>query len=169
DAELRWALLRRLCVLGKVSAAEIEEEYARDRGAAGAEHAAWCRAARPDPDAKEQAWRALIGDPALSNRLLFATADGFWQPDQEALTRSYVDRYGQDVPEMARQRPAQVAGRIAGFGYPRFAVAPETLEMSARMLARDDLPPSIRRSVVDATHELQRSLAARELARTGLA
>jgi aminopeptidase N len=167
DVELRWALLRRLSVLGDVCAAEIDEEYARDLGAAGAEHAAWCHAARPDPEAKARAWTAVMVDKTLSNRLLFVTAEGFWQPDQRGLTESYVDRYAVDVPTMARRRPAQVAGRLATLGYPRYAVAPGTLTMSKRMLARDDLTPAVRRAVVDATHDLRRSLAAQALARAG--
>jgi aminopeptidase N len=166
DADLRWRLLRRLSVLGDASEAEIDEEYGRDR-AAGAEHAAWCRAARPDPRAKARAWDELTSGGTLSNTLLFATAEGFWRPEQQAVTESYVDRYALDFPLMARRRPAPVAGRLARLGYPRFAVAPETLDMSERMLARDDLTVAVRRAVVDAIHDLRRSLAAQALARAG--
>jgi aminopeptidase N len=167
DAELRWSLLRRLSVLGRVGEAEIVAEYTRDRGAAGAEHAAWCRAAMPDPAAKVRAWSAVMADPTLSNRLLFVTAEAFWQPDQGALTASYVDRFASDIPEMAGQRPANVAGKLAASAYPRYAVAPATLDMSDRMLARGDLTPAVRRAVVDSTHELRRSLAAQALVRGG--
>jgi aminopeptidase N len=167
DAELRWELLRRLSALGAAGEAEIDEEYARDR-AAGAEHAAWCRAARPDPDAKARAWDALTTGDTLSNTLLFATAEGFWRPEQRLLTESYVDRYATDFPVMAHRRPASVAGRLARLGFPRYAVAQETLDMAERLLARDDLTPAIRRAVVDARHDLRRGVAARALGRAAV-
>jgi aminopeptidase N len=165
DNELRWAVLRRLAVLGELGAAEIDEEYAQDRTATGAEHAAWCRAASPDPAAKERAWAAVRDDQGLSNRLLFVTADGFWQPGQESVLAGYVDRYASDLSTLARHRPALVAGRLATLMYPRFMVRPATLEMSERVLATGDLTSTVRRSVVDATDELRRSLKAQALAR----
>jgi aminopeptidase N len=168
DTELRWAVLRRLAVLGELGAAGIDEEYSRDRTATGAEHTAWCHAARPDPAAKERAWRAVLDDPVLSNRLLFLTADGLWQPGQDEVLGEYVDRYASDLSTLARRRPAQVAGRLATLMYPRFMVAPATLEMSKRVLATGDLTSTVRRSVVDATDELRRSLAAQALAREGV-
>ncbi len=165
DAELRWALLRRLAVLGDACVAEIDDEYERDR-AAGGEHAAWCRAALPEPEAKARAWAELIAGDTLSNTLLFATAEGFWRPEQNELTASYVDRFGAEFPEMARRRPAAVASRVARLGYPRYAVTPSTLDMSERMLDRDDLTHGLRRAVIDATHDLRRGLAAQALGRS---
>ncbi|HEY0700166.1 MAG TPA: M1 family aminopeptidase, partial [Micromonospora sp.] len=47
DTELRWALLRRLAVLGAVGEPEIAAELAADRSATGEERAAYCRAALP--------------------------------------------------------------------------------------------------------------------------
>jgi aminopeptidase N len=167
DEELRWAVLGRLAVLGDLTQARIDEEYGRDRGAAGAEHAARCRAALPTREAKGRAWDALMLDDSLSNRQLFSIAEGFWQPGQDAVTESYVDRYGAEVAAMARRRPSQVVRRLAGSAYPRLAVRGSTLEMSQRLLSREDLTPALRRAVVDAADELRRSLAARARADGG--
>jgi aminopeptidase N len=161
DPELRWQILYRLAALGEADPADIDAEYERDHSGIGAEQATRCRAARPDPDAKAAAWQAVVADENLSQRLLFASADGFWQPGQDALTQPYIDRYAAQMPELATRRNAQVAGRIAGLAYPRYAVAPETLNTMRRLLTRDDLTPMVRRAVVDATDELARSLASR--------
>ncbi|GAA3773454.1 aminopeptidase N [Plantactinospora mayteni] len=161
DAELRWAIVRRLAVLGAVGEPEIAAEQATDRSASGAEWAATCRAALPDPTAKEHAWQLLVGETGLSNRLLEATARGFWQPEQAGPTDSYVERYFAEMPAAARRRTPWVADRVAGLAYPRYAVAARTRELAAALLARDDLPPGLRRVVVDEDDDLRRALAAR--------
>ncbi|GAA5184948.1 aminopeptidase N [Rugosimonospora acidiphila] len=162
DPELRWLLLYRLAALGELGPAQIDAEYDRDRSGTGAEQAARCRAARPDPAAKAAAWQAIVRDEQLSQRMLFAIADGIWQPGQESLAEPYVDRYAGQMPEMATRRSPQVVSKLAGSAYPRYVVAPATLDTMRRLLARDDLTPTLRRAVVDATDELVRSLAARE-------
>ncbi|MEV7226787.1 aminopeptidase N [Polymorphospora sp. NPDC051019] len=161
DDDLRWMLLHRLAVFGAVDQAAIDAEAARDRSAAGAEWAARCTAARPDPAAKERAWREIVGDLELSNRLIEARAAGFWQPEQVELTGSYVERYFAEMPEMARVRTPWVADEIAQLAFPAYAVDPRTRELAAALLARDDIEPGLRRMVTDADDDLRRALAAR--------
>jgi aminopeptidase N len=163
DAELRWTVVNRLAVLGAASEDDIDREYAGDRTAAGAEHAARCRAARPDPAAKAEAWRLIIEDDTLSNRLVMATAEGFWQPSQQELTRPYVDRCFVELPAMAARRTPQVVLQIASACFPRYAVEPAVLEAAERMLARPDLKPVLRRVAADRADDLRRALAARTL------
>jgi aminopeptidase N len=167
DAELRWSILNRLVVLGAAGASEIEMEYARDHTAAGAQHAARCRAARPESAAKAEAWRIIISDEVLSNRLVFATADGFWQPRQEDLVESYVERYFVEMPAMAARRTPTVVSYVAEAGFPRLAVTSETVRRAERLLERSDLTPALHRAVVDRTDELRRSLAGRVLVAGG--
>jgi aminopeptidase N len=164
DAELRWAVLRRLVVLGAAGAADIDDESECDRSAHGAQHAARCRAALPDPAAKARAWNAIVADETLSNRSLLALAEGFWHPEQEGLTEAYVSRYFEDMPAMAARRSAQVVSQVAGAAYPRYAVGPATLEAAQRLLDRADLPAMLRRVIGDRTDDLRRALAVRSLA-----
>ncbi|MEV4658001.1 aminopeptidase N [Micromonospora sp. NPDC049301] len=161
DAELRWSVLRRLVVLGAAGAAEIAAEAAADPSATGAERAAGCRAALPDPAAKQAAWEIIVRDAELSNRLLEATAEGFWQPEQAELTAAYVERYFADMPAAARRRTPWTADRVAALAFPRYAVAQPTREAAAALLARDDLVPGLRRVVTDADDDLRRALVAR--------
>ncbi|SIR85296.1 aminopeptidase N [Micromonospora avicenniae] len=161
DAELRWAVLRRLVVLGAAGEPEIVAEAAADRSAAGAEQAARCRAALPDADAKRAAWEIVVSNTELSNRLVEAAAEGFWQPEQAELTSPYVDRYFADMPATARLRTPWTADRVAGLAFPRYAVAQPTREAAAALLARDDLTPGLRRVVTDADDDLRRALIVR--------
>jgi aminopeptidase N len=164
DAELRWAMLRRLVVLGAARTVDIDDESERDRSAHGAQHAARCRAALPDPAAKARAWDAIVADETLSNRSLLALAEGFWHPEQEDLTEAYVSRYFEDMPAMAAWRSAQVVSQVAGAAYPRYAVAPATADAAQRLLDRAGLPAVLHRVVLDRTADLRRALAVRSLA-----
>jgi len=161
DADLRWALVYRLVVLGATGEDRIAAEEVRDRSATGAQWAARCRAALPDPAAKEYAWQAIVSDMTLSNRLLEARAEGFWQPEQSDLTEAYVARYFAEMPIAARRRAPWVADVLADRAFPRYAVAAATRAAAVDMLARDDLSPGLRRVVADADDELARALAAR--------
>lgn len=161
DAELRWAVLRRLVVLGAAGEAEIALEAAADNSSTGVERAARCRAALPDPVAKQAAWEIIVRDTELSSRPLEATAEGFWQPEQAELTAAYVDRYFADMPAAARRRTPWTADRVAALAFPRYAVAQPTREAAAALLARDDLTPGLRRVVTDADDDLRRALVAR--------
>jgi aminopeptidase N len=164
DEELRWAVLIRLAELGGLSEADIDAEYERDRSAQGAEYAARCRAARPDPAAKAEAWRAIVADDSLSNRIVKASASGFWQPDQDALTRPYVPRYFAEMPAMAARRSPQVVWEVANAAFPRYAVDADTLAAAQRFLGADGVNPILSRVVGDLTDDLRRALAARHAA-----
>jgi aminopeptidase N len=161
DTDLRWALCYRMVVLGAAGPDKIDAELATDRSATGEQWAARCRAALPDASAKERAWRVITADTTLSNRLVEAHAEGFWQPEQADLTQSYVERYFAEMPAAARMRTPWVADQVAKSAYPRYAVAASTRKAAAVLLARDDLEPGLRRVVIDADDDLRRALAAR--------
>jgi aminopeptidase N len=161
DADLRWTVLYRLVTIGAAGEAEIAAECRRDPSAQGAEHAARCRSAIPDPAAKARAWDRIVHDGRTSARLVVATAGGFWQPEQAGLTDAYVPRYFAEMPAMAAERAPGPARLVAMYAFPQYAVSAGTVAAADSMLGRDDLNPALRRAVVDGTDELRRALAAR--------
>jgi aminopeptidase N len=161
DFDLRWVITQQFAVLGAVSRDDIEAEYARDRTAMGAINAAKARASRPDPAAKQAAWAEIIDDDSLSNHLLFATAEGFWQADQGDLTSPYVQRFVTDMPAMAARRVPQVAEFLVRAAYPAFSVDREALEALTGMAAGDAMTPGLARHVRDGNDDLARALAVR--------
>jgi aminopeptidase N len=162
DDELRWTLLERCSALGALSSAEIDAEAARDRTAQGEVHAATCRALRPQPEAKQAAWHTLMTDAGRSNYELCAIAQGFWHPEQTAITAPYVPRYFAEIAGTAELHSGMLVSELASRAYPTTAVAPSTVEAANRLLQRPDLPVAIRRPVVDATDDLRRALGARQ-------
>ncbi len=161
DQELRWAVLRRLAALGAAGEDLIAAEAERDPSARGVQEATRCRAARPDPAAKEHAWQMITADRELSNRVVAAAAEGFWHPDQADLTSGYVARYFAEIGDMARWRPEQMVTAVARAAYPVYAVDESTVAAAQARLAAGDLHPALRRVIVDATDDLRRAVVVR--------
>ncbi|MFJ9036395.1 aminopeptidase N [Streptomyces sp. NPDC102406] len=164
DPELRWRILGRLSVLGAVDDAVIEAELAHDPSATGQEGAARCRAALPDPQAKEAAWTALFtGDPGteLSNYLFIATAQGFWQPEQSDLLRHYVPRWFTDATALAERRGPAIASAAGRHAFPAHAVDEDTLRLGRACLAEGTPTPALRRKLIDQLDDLARALQVR--------
>jgi aminopeptidase N len=126
DADLRWALLHRLVVVGDADVDRIDDELERDDTATGRRHATSCRAAVPDAAAKQAAWASAVDSDALPNSLLTATVEGFVQPDQRELQRPFVPAYFETIERTwprhqrdgsdDRHRALPAAARGAGHG-----------------------------------------------------
>ncbi|APY88825.1 aminopeptidase N [Streptomyces alfalfae] len=162
DPELRWHILARLAVLDATDEAAITAELARDPSATGQEGAARCRAALPDAAAKQAAWEAMFATDDLSNYLLKATAQGFWQPEQADFVREYVPRYYEDAVAVAARRGPAIAAVIGGFAFPAPLVDTETLRLGERCLRDTDPTPALRRRLTDQLDDLARALRVRE-------
>ncbi|OEU88706.1 aminopeptidase [Streptomyces abyssalis] len=166
DPELRWRLLLRLSVLGAVGGAEIDAELAADPSAAGEEGAVRCRAALPDAGGKEAAWEAMFFSDGLSNYLLKATAEGFWQAGQREFLDGggFAERYFADaVPVAARRGPA-VAAIVGRTGFPRTVVDECVLRRGAECVEGAGVTPALRREWMDQLDDLRRALRVRGLA-----
>ncbi|MEV6103351.1 aminopeptidase N [Streptomyces sp. NPDC051940] len=166
DPELRWRALQRLSVLGAVTPARIDAELAADPSATGQEGAARCRAALPSAEAKAEAWEAMFGEAdALSNYLFTATAQGFWQPEQEELVRAYVPRYFTDAAALGERRGPAMADAAGRYAFPALVADADALRTGDEALAGDGLIPALRRRLVDQLDDLRRALRVREAQR----
>jgi aminopeptidase N len=167
DAELRWAVLCRLAALGRASEIEIGAELSRDPSTSGVVHAARARALRPDVGAKQAAWQLLTEPNSMPAYELYATAEGFFHPDQDELTAGYVTRFFTEIPATAQHRTGWALAKIVLLSYPTTATSATTLGLAERALANTTLDSGVRRSLVDGTDVLRR--AVRSLERYGSA
>jgi aminopeptidase N len=167
DADLRWRIMARLAVLGAIGPPEIERQAARDTTAAALYGAARCRAAVPDPGAKQAAWTAMF-DPGRadgqSSYQLAATAQGFWQADQADLLAGYVPGYFPALAGLAAHGGPAPARVVARHGFPHHAVADATLRAGQDALVGAGLTASLRRLLADQLEDLRRSLKVRSAA-----
>ncbi|TDP94055.1 aminopeptidase N [Labedaea rhizosphaerae] len=161
DVDLAWRIRYRLAVLGAFDEAAIEAAYQADPTTQAEAFAAKCRAARPDADAKAAAWQAITEDATLSSYRLWALAEGFWQPEQHALTEPYVARFFEEMPKVAGVHSDKVLDTLVLWLFPRYAASPRTLEHAEKFLAREDLPLALRRRAADQTDDLRRVVSTR--------
>ena len=161
DDDTSWRIRYRLAVLGAVSEAEIEAAYQAEPSAQAEQLAMKARAARPDPEAKRDAWESIMRDPTLSNYQLWSLSEGFWQPEQLELTAPYVERFFTEMPDAAKLRGDLVLDVLLRTFYPRYAASRQTLDWAAAMVAQDDVALPLRRRVQDFTDDLRRVVDSR--------
>jgi aminopeptidase N len=145
DAELRWAILRRLAATGRAGDAEIEAELARDATDAGARHAMACRAAVPDAGHKAMAWRLLAETDDLGVLAAVETSRGFLQPEQAALLAPYTERYFEALPGIWAMRGEHIRVQLSQLLFPHPASSPRLLERIDAFLAAERPDPGLTR------------------------
>jgi aminopeptidase N len=161
DAELRWTLLHRLVALGRAGLDEIEAELDRDPTAAGQRHASACRAARPSPEAKAEAWASVVESDELPNAVQAAVISGFVNAEQTALLEPYVEPYFEAVGRVWSERTVEMAQNIVIGLYPTLLVSPAVVARTDAYLAGSDVPPALARLLLEGRDGVNRALRAR--------
>ncbi|HEY2550039.1 MAG TPA: aminopeptidase N [Streptosporangiaceae bacterium] len=161
DTDLRWQLLRRLVSRGAAGPASIEAELAADPTDAGQRQAARCRAAIPDPQAKQAAWDEVVS-AGLPNAVFRATLLGFADQDADELLAPYLDRYFTAVPGVWQTMSPDMAQFFTEVAYPAWVVTPAAIKAADDLLAAPDLPVGLRRLVSERRDDVARALRCRE-------
>ena len=160
DTDLRWSLLQRLVVTGRLAEEAIEAELRNDDTATGRRQAAVAFAARPTMVAKELAWADIIERTELPNAILEATIGGFVQPDQVELLVDYRSKYFAALPQVWAKRTMETSQSITMGLYPAFLVDEETLAQTDAFLT-GELNSALRRLVGEGRDGIERALRAR--------
>ena len=168
DADLRWRLVTNLARLGGIGESGIDAELARDNTATGAEKAAGARAARPDEQAKAEAWRLAVDDASVPNETHSQLCAHFWQLDQEDLLRPYIDRWFTVMEDIAAQRNGwgqrslAIRRNVAELLFPRPFGDRALVSRIEQWLASTDLTESVRRMVSERLDDVERALRCQE-------
>jgi aminopeptidase N len=160
DTDLRWQCVRALAATGATGDELIDAELRRDQTDQGRRQAAAARASRPTAAAKAEAWRAITEDTSLPLATLRAIIGGFQHREQEALLRPYVDRYFERLAPVWRDRSFEVAQTFSEGLYPH-AGEEETVRQTDAYLSGEDVPPPLRRILLEGKDDLERALRAR--------
>jgi aminopeptidase N len=157
DTELRWRLLHRLASQGAAGPTEIDAELRRDPTDAGERRAATCRAAIPEPAAKEAGWQAIVSG-TLPNATFRATLNGFNDPDQAELLAPYATRYFEVVGEVWQNWGSDMAQGFVTNAYPITRVSERTVELTDAYIEQADPPAALRRLLLENRDAIQRAL-----------
>ncbi|MGV0835126.1 aminopeptidase N [Mycolicibacterium thermoresistibile] len=166
DAELRWRIVTALAANGHIdntgtATSFIDAEAQRDPTAAGQRHAAAASAARPQAPVKESAWQQVIEDDTLPNITTRAIVGGFVRPGQADLLAPFTERYFAAIRGVWQRRSSEVAQTVVVGLYPSWDISQSGLDAADGFLSDPDLPPPLRRLVLEGRAGVERALRAR--------
>jgi aminopeptidase N len=165
DTDLRWRIVAALARSGVVDADGpetpfIDAEVQRDPTAAGKRHGAAASATRPQTAVKERAWTDVIEDDTLPNIVARAIIGGFVAPGQAELLAPFTSRYFEAIEGVWERRSSEVAQTVVIGLYPAWDITEQAIAAADRFLA-EDLPPALRRLVIEGKAGVERALKAR--------
>lgn len=167
DTDLRWRVVTALARAGVIDADGtdtlfIDAEAENDRTAAGRRQAAAAAAARPQAAVKEAAWQQVVEDDTLANITARAIIGGFAQPGQGEVLAPFRDRYFAAISGVWERRSSEVAQTVVIGLYPSWEISQDALDAADRFLSDSQVPPALRRLVLEGRAGVERSLRARE-------
>ena len=166
DTDLRWRIVTALAASGDVDADGtatpfIDSEAAQDPTAAGRRNAAAASAARPQAAVKDAAWEQVIEDDTIANITTRAIVTGFVRPGQGELLAPFRAKYFGAISGVWERRSSEVAQTVVIGLYPSWDISRDSLAAADEFLADADVPPSLRRLVVEGRAGVERALRAR--------
>jgi aminopeptidase N len=160
DVDLAWRVATRRAALGQYDEETVESLLARDPDPDAAVRALTVRTARPEHEAKDEAWIELFEKRNIpAGTMLGAMVRAFWQPQQEDVLLPYADRFLDEIPALAGGGMLAVFGLMFGM-FPQ--VADDAFVARAQGMAADPAcDPTVRAALLIGTDTLSRMERAR--------
>ncbi|WP_461024303.1 aminopeptidase N [Thalassiella azotivora] len=163
DTDLGWELLASLVAGGRAGEEEIAARQAQDDTATGRRAAAAARAARPTPEAKQEAWRSVVDSDDLPNAVQASVIGGFGRVHDTSLLEPFVEPYFAAVQDVWRNRTNEIAQQIVVGLYPTLLADRSTVERTDAFLAgMDGDLAGLRRLTLENRDGVLRALRAQE-------
>ncbi|MBF4160144.1 aminopeptidase N [Nocardioides acrostichi] len=159
DQDLRWSLITSLAAAGRVGS-RIADELTRDPTISGQEHAAAARAAQPDADAKQEAWRLGVLDASTPNETGRSIVTSFPRAGQDDVLAPYVDAYLEAAEHAWETLGSHRASVVLGYVFPVVLASADVAQRLESWLASTEAPAPAQRYVREALDDVQRALAA---------
>jgi aminopeptidase N len=167
DTDLRWRIVTALAAAGEIDADGpatpfIDAEAQRDPTAAGKRHGAQAATARPQLRVKEEAWTTVVEDDTLANITARSIIAGIAPPGQHELLRPFTERYFEAIPGVWVRRSSEVAQTVVIGLYPHWDISEAGIAAADAFLSDPEIPPPLRRLVVEGQAGVKRALKARK-------
>ncbi len=168
DTDLRWRIVTALATAGAIDAdgpetPRIDAEVQRDPTAAGKRHGAQATAARPQFGVKDTTFTTVVEDDTLANAAGRAMIAGIVAPGQAELLKPFTARYFAAIPGVWARRSSEVAQSVVIGLYPYWEISDAGIAAADEFLAgpESEVPPALRRLVLEGQAAVQRALRAR--------
>jgi aminopeptidase N len=166
DTDLRWRIVTALAAAGAIDAdgAEtpfIDAEAELDPTAAGQRHALEASTARPQRTVKESAWEEVIEDDTLPNVTARSMVGAFFRPGQHGLLQQFSAKYFGAISGVWQRRTSEVAQTVVIGLYPSWDISEAGLHAADTFLSDPEVPPALRRLVLEGRAGVERALRAR--------
>ena len=166
DTDLRWRIVTALAAAGEIDSDGtptpfIDAEAKRDPTAAGKRYAAAAAAARPQAAVKEAAWQQVIEDDTLANITARSIIGGFVRAGQDELLKPMRPKYFGAISGVWQRRSSEVAQTVVIGLYPSWDISQAALDAADEFLADPEVPPALRRLVLEGRAGVERALRAR--------
>ncbi|WP_343601008.1 aminopeptidase N [Mycobacterium sp.] len=161
DTDLRWRIVTALAAAGVIDSDVIDTEIQRDPTAAGRRQAAQASAARPHLAVKEDAWAQVVDDDTLPNITGRSIIAGITAPGQAELLTPFTPRYFAAIPGVWERRSSEVAQTVVVGLYPSWDIGDDGIAAADTFLADPEVPPALRRLVLEGQAGVKRALRAR--------
>ena len=110
---------------------------------------------------KQSAWQEVIEDDTLANITARSIITGFNSPGQHEVLAPFTDRYFEAINGVWERRSSEVAQTVVVGLYPSWDISRPAIEAADRFLSDPQVPPALRRLVVEGRAGIERSLKAR--------
>jgi aminopeptidase N len=161
----RWNIVERLLAVGEPDAEALwQAERQHDKTPEAGRSAFIARAATSSAAVKQEYFRRYLDDPSLNEEWVSSSLAAFNDPDQTALTHAFLRPALDRLPWIREHRRIFFLPAWAN-AFIRSQQSQEALAEVDRYLAdHPDLPIDIRRKVLEARDELERTIAVRRAA-----
>jgi aminopeptidase N len=159
DDELAWHALAALARAGHVDPEHLASRQRLDPSDETRRRCLQVLAARPLPEAKDEAWWAVLHDADLREADRLAIARGIHQPVQDEVLQPLAKAYFAELPGIWAGRPVDQALSLTRSLFPRYASDPSVPDLADEVAT--GLPPVGRRVLVEGADNLRRAARAR--------
>lgn len=167
DQEMRWSFVTKWMAHGLPGGEErLDSELRRDPSDRGQRVRLRSLVSRPDALVKAEAWERFNGDGYGSLYLTVAAMSGFNWWHQRDLLEPYVERFFTDVTTVFEKKPLEYARAYFQQLFPAYRVEDGIIDRANMLLSEvpDTMPP-LRRLLLEAIDEAERSLRCRKAAK----
>jgi aminopeptidase N len=163
EADLRWRRLARLAELDLLDESDVEGLLAEDPNPDAWMSALQARTARPNPEAKAEAWQAVVEERKVPPGVIGRIGQSFWRPGQEELVTPYAEKFLASLPRFGDAGMIW-AGSLTFAFYPSVGGEDGFVDRLDEAAGGDGVSPVVRETVRDINERRRRRDAARAMA-----